>query len=826
MPFYAHRDERRFYLLSAHLAHVAAGAAERLAHLPDGRELGNAALLAGLAHDFGKYTGFFQRYLRTGRGGPEKQHAFLSGLWAAHLAADAGLEPAQRLALFLAVIRHHQGLADPERYLVAPRDLAGEWSELKEETALRLRRVEVQAADLRGSTPAVARSLAAAARYAARLLAARGLTVPEWLARDWEATLHDFLGGWSTTYGDLYRAWRGLRRRSEGDLAPYFEVLSLFSALIDADKIHAARVAETARPALPADPVDRFRAARFGPPRNTMDALRDDLYRSVVGRIDRAPPEQRLFTVTAPTGTGKTLAGLAAAFRLRERLAAAGRAAPRIIYALPFTSIVDQTFAVGEEVLRTVLPAAGRVPSTWLLKHHHLAEPVYREPGREEEERSLDESLLLIESWQSEVVITTFVQLLHTLIGYENRMLKKFHRLGGAILILDEVQNIPVEYWPLVTATLWQAAARLDMRLILMTATRPEWFAPGESLELAGEAEIVRRRFKALNRVTVTADSAPLTVAQAAAEFLAHHRRERAYLVVLNTIKSSIAFYQALRQAWGDRGPALYYLSTNIVPAERERRLREIGERLARGEKPVVVSTQVVEAGVDMDFDEVWRDLGPVDAVVQVAGRCNRHFRAEGGRVRLLHLVADESGARERSLASYVYGPIHTRAARRLFAERPVLAEPEFFDAVAGYFRLVREGKSAKVSDDILRAMAGLRFDRERDEETPAVSDFALIRELPRYVDVFVCVDATAEAVWERYRGEVAGERDPRRRAAAFTGLKRDFRRYLLSVPGKLVLHRLTGDSCPLYVPGYLLDEFYDTETGFKRVLDEGVLIY
>ncbi len=827
MPFYAHRDERRFYLLGAHLAHVAAGAAARLVHLPDGRELGDAALLAGLAHDFGKYTGFFQHYLRTGRGGPEKQHAFLSGLWAAHLAADAGLEPARRLAIFLAVIRHHQGLVDPEAYLVAPRELAGEWSELKEETALRLRRLEAQVADLQRSAPAVARSLALAARYAARLLASRGLSGPPWLTRDWTATLGGFLDGWTATYGELYRAWRGVKRRNESDLAAYFEVLSLFSALIDADKIHAARVAEASRPALPADPVGRYRAARFGSPRSPMDELRDDLYRSVVCLIDRAPPGQRLFTITAPTGTGKTLAGLAAAFRLRERLAAAGRPAPRIIYALPFTSIVDQTFDVIQRVLRDICQARDGPPSFWLLKHHHLAEPVYREPGRGDEERALDASLLLIESWQSEVVVTTFVQLLHTLIGYENRMLKKFHRLGGAVLILDEVQNIPVEYWPLVTATFRQAAARLDLRVILMTATRPEWFAPGEALELAGEAETVRRRFAALNRVTVTADSAPLTVTQAAAEFLAHHRRERAYLVVLNTIKSSIAFYQALQQAWDDRGPSLYYLSTNIVPAERERRLREIGEHLKRGEKPVVVSTQVVEAGVDMDFDEVWRDLGPVDAVVQVAGRCNRHFRAERGRVRLLHLVADgESDARERSLASYVYGPIHTRAARLLFAERPVLAEPEFFDAVADYFRLVREGKSAADSEDLLRAMARLRFDRERDEETPAVSDFALIRELPRYVDVFVCVDAAAEAVWERYRNEVAGQRDLRRRREAFLAMKRDFRRYLLSVPGALVLHRLAGDARPLCVPGYLLDEFYDAATGFKRLIDDRVLIY
>ncbi|MBC7348246.1 MAG: CRISPR-associated helicase/endonuclease Cas3, partial [Clostridia bacterium] len=382
------------------------------------------------------------------------------------------------------------------------------------------------------------------------------------------------------------------------------------------------------------------------------------------------------------------------------------------------------------------------------------------------------------------------------------------------------------EYWPVVAATLRRAASKLDMAVILMTATRPEWFAAGEALELAGEPAAVRRRFTALDRVTVTADGEPLTVAQAAGQFLERHREGRAYLVVLNTIKSSIAFYQALRRAWGGEGPPLYYLSTNIVPAERERRLQEIRESLARGDSPVVVSTQVVEAGVDLDFDEVWRDLGPVDAVVQVAGRCNRHFRAEHGVVRLLYLVDDRPGVGERLLASYVYGPIHTRAARRLFTERPALAEPDFFDAVADYFRLVREGKSAAVGEDLLRAMAGLRFSREQDEQTCAVSDFALIRALPWYVDVFICADAAAEEIWERYRTQVAGQRDLRRRAEAFLALKRDFRRYLLAVPARLLLHRLPDDSRPPCVPRYLLDEFYDAETGFKRVDEEDVLIY
>jgi CRISPR-associated endonuclease/helicase Cas3 len=826
MPYYAHKDGRRFHLLSVHLARVAAGAAARVQSLPGRRELAPAAVLAGLTHDFGKYTTYFQRYLRQGQGGPAKQHAFISGLWAAHLAGRLDLPASLRLAVFLAVIRHHRELAAPDEFLVSPRELSlPSWDELDPATGGRLRVIKDQVADLRSQAGAVAGSLFWAARRAVLFLDGQGLEAPPWLEMDWSGALEEFLDRWTVAYGELYGQWRKLKRRANKDLKNYFELLSLFSALIDADKIHAAGVEEDKRAVIPAgeELVERYRAARFTTPRTAMEMLRENLYRNVSARIKEAPPEQKIFTITAPTGSGKTLAGMQAAFYLRHRLASASGLPPRIIYALPFTSIIDQTHGVCEEVMRAAPGFTGaRVPTSWLLKHHHLAEIDYRQED-DGGIRPLDEALLLIESWQSEMVITTFVQLFHTLIGYENRMLKKFCRLGGAILILDEVQNIPVEYWPLVEETLRRACEQLDLRLILMTATRPEWFGEHEILELAGDPETVRQQFRVLNRVNVFTDMIPLTVEQAAAEFLRCYRPGLSYLVVLNTIKSSISFYTALEEEWGGKGPPLYYLSTNIVPAERERRLQEIRTRLARGEKPVLVSTQVVEAGVDLDFDEVWRDLGPVDSVVQVAGRCNRHFQRPQAKVRLLHLV-DRAGDGGRSLASYVYGRIHTLAARRLFAARPRLEEPDFFDAVDDYFRAVRQGKSMAESRGLLEAMAGWRFTGGGDG--PSVKDFALIRDLPRYVQVFVCTDAAAEEVWNRYRATVACERDIRRRREAFLAIKRDFLRYLISVPAELLLHRLGAESQPPVIPAHLLEEFYDARTGFKRIIDEGALIF
>lgn len=833
MRCYAHRVEKRFYPLSAHLAWVAAGAAERVSSSQRAEDLYGAALVAGLAHDFGKYTSFFQSYLRTGCGGAEKQHAHISGLWGAYLARRFSLTPERQLAVYFAVARHHQNLDDPEGSIVSPEDLDGDWDELDPRMREQLRVVASQISDIKLRGEEVSTSLRAAGRWAGKLLAARSLPVPEWLSGEWEGLLREFLSSWKDVYRGLFAFWRRFKRQrlaaeaagcGDVDLRLYFDILTLFSALIDSDKIHAARIREPRRMEIPADAVERYRSIRYGRPSVVVDAVREDLYRCVSERLRSAPPEHRIFSLTAPTGSGKTLAGLAAALFLRERVADSCQAPPRIIYALPFTSIIDQVFAVGEDVLCTALGlSSDALPAPLAMKHHHLAELSYlRSAG--EAESPLDEALLLIESWQSEIVVTTFVQFFHTLVGYENRMLKKFHRLRGSVVILDEVQNIPVEYWPLVEETLRQACSRLDMRVILMTATRPEWFEPEEVWELAGDEEAVRRRFAALNRVRLFADTAPVAVEEAADSFLKQYQRDMSYLVVLNTIRSSVAFYSIVREALGCDAP-VFYLSTNIVPLERQRRIAEIRKALADGEKPVVVSTQVVEAGVDLDFDVVWRDLGPVDAVVQVAGRCNRNFRREKGDVRILHLV--DSEIESMSLASYVYGRIHTFTAKRLFSSRDHLEEPDFYDVVAEYFDAVRQNKSAAESEGILRAMAALRFHNpSAGEEVSSVSDFQLIRELPYYTNIFVCLDERAEGVWEKYQTAVAKERDLRRRWAAFLEIKRDFNRYLISVPKKMVVGRIPVDSHPLVIPGYLLDEFYDRETGFKRFDQEEALIF
>jgi len=818
LGYYAHLDKngKTRYRLSPHLALVAARAAAGVSELRRGKELAPVAATLGLAHDFGKYTSFFQEYLGTGKVSEFKEHAFVSALWATHLCARQGVPSEYQMLAFLAVLYHHRDLASPEKNLLPKRLLADSWDELDTGDRRRLEIIREQVADLVNHRAEILRSLRCAARRADMFLARHGQAVPGYGQWPWAQILEDFASGWLEVYGALYRHWRQCRRQP--DLSRYFSLLALFSSLIDADKLHAGRVAVPGRPELPAGMVTAYKQERFcARSRDPVNTLRETVYQNAADRCAGAPEDQHLFTLTAPTGSGKTLAVLNAALALRERLAARYGTPPRIIYALPFTSIIDQNYDVFSQVLSRTIPGFEVFSSTYLLKHHHLAEMAYKD--EEEDDRGFDSALLLAEGWQSEIVVTTFVQFLHTLIGYRNRMLKKFNRLARAIVIMDEVQGIPVKYWPLVTRVLQRAAAELDLRLILMTATRPEWFAPGEALELAGDPEEVAGLFQILNRVRLEASLAGRTIQEVAGDFLAAFDPGKSYLVVLNTIRTSIEFYRYLEKELGGRVP-MFYLSTNVVPAERERRLAEIKDLLDRGVKLVLVSTQVVEAGVDLDFDVAWRDIGPIDAIVQVAGRVNRNFRQQQGYMRVFKLVDD----REHMPAVHVYGAVHLLAAQELFALRPAVEEPEFHRAVTDFFGFVQQRKEQGKALAILKAMEELRFDRRREEEILAVRDFQLIRDLPDQVEVFMAITPQAEEVWQRYQVEVRGAPDLRRRQRAFHRLRREFYRYVLSVPTRLIQGKVSEETRPLYVPSYLVPELYDRDTGFRRV-EEGMFI-
>ena len=811
MKFLSHPDKS----LKEHLLEVSTSAEDYIKVLPirEGGTLAKTAKLVGLAHDFGKYSSFFQAHLCEGRNfGPLQHHAFISALLGTWLLrrelkdtmSAEGPEGFLPLIAYIVIHRHHGDLKSPELIIPYPDALEDPPDFMLAEGAMRehLKALWAQKDDLKKEP-----------RYGAMAEELRSLGIED---------IGEFLSGGTfiSLLKDLFRLNWLISQGSvpeETRLTVALWTMLLFSALIDADKRGAGRVGEVARREIPGDLVDRYVEERFPVETRPLDSLRREVYREVVGNISRPLDEVwgKVLTLTAPTGSGKTLTAFSFALKLRERIYREKGFLPRIIYALPFISIIEQNYEVFRDVLKQ-LPDFSYNEHAYLLKHHHLSDIRYREGN---EDRRVDEALMLTEAWESEVIVTTFVQLLHTIIGFKNRFLKKFHNIAGSIMILDEAQNIPVEKWPLIRKFFKLLSERLGVTVIQMTATRPLIFKDEETLELVPQPE---RHFKGLRRTVVRARTKEKISLDAFIEEIGRSwDREAPLLVVVNTIPVSVEIYNRLKNKLslrpfvgypedGDRGSdrvPIVYLSTNIVPLQRAERIRFLRRWLDDGRPCIVVSTQVIEAGIDLDFYQVVRDVGPLDSIVQVAGRCNRSAgREEPGIVRVYHL--------EEGRAGHVYGRVHLWSTLEMLKDGEY-SEDVYIQKVEEFFSKLPERKNTEESERIWRAFLKLDFHRE---DGISVSSFQLIEEGPQ-VPIFVMLTEEDEAVLSRFRGQVLQEKDRDRRMEAYLSLRRQFHERLITPRLKRAERNLPpqveGSKEIRQIPRSQIEEFYDLETGF-----------
>jgi len=609
-----------------------------------------------------------------------------------------------------------------------------------------------------------------------------------------------------------FQAWRRWWRRRDRDADAFFHFLQGFSQLLDADKLEAgARAHLPARIELPIQAVSAYKRKVFsGKSPQGLDALREQAYRDVIHQpLDSG---QRRYTLTLPTGMGKTLTGLAAALKLREAVARATGRAPRILYALPFLSIIDQNAQRLKDVFQIAL---GWVDSLVLLTHHHLADLQYRERREEEtlQEWDFAASRLLTEGWHSEIVITTFVQLFETLLAWRNAAARRVNKLTGAILLLDEVQALPSYYWPLVRNLLTYATERLNAYVILMTATQP-YLLP-HARELVPDPDCY---FRALDRLDVFVDLHETPLEAFAAGF--RPEADKSYLFVTNTIASAQRLFALLQERLDE---PIAFLSTGVVPKERLHRIEALRNRRFR----FAVTTQLIEAGVDLDFDVVYRDFAPLDALVQAAGRCNRH--ATPGKRGAFHVVSwvDEKGRR---FSPRIYDPVLLEHTRALLEGCRHLSEPEFIALLSPYYETIwTRGIPDQAAEALWQAVLELRFDGERDRpcvrpgdgvQGAFISQFCLIEEQPYKQDVFVELDDEAEAVWKEAKALLAAWRSTRDLAQAqegFARLKPRFSQYLISVDIRENVPEWDEDLHVYHVPPETLEHFYHQKTGFRQ---------
>ncbi len=367
-------------------------------------------------------------------------------------------------------------------------------------------------------------------------------------------------------------------------------------------------------------------AARVRPP-VTMHELRDALSAYLTQRYAHVPdsPVNRsraavleacrsaaewqpgLFSLTVPTGGGKTLSSLTFALEHATR-----HGLRRVIYAIPFTCIVEQNARVFREALAQCGPGV-------ILEHHSNLDP---------DDDTL-EARLAAENWDAPIVVTTNVQLFESLFASKPARCRKLHRIPRSVIVLDEAQALPVELLKPTLAMLTELCRNYGCTVVLCTATQP---AIQERLNLPaglnGVREIVpdtESLFARLRRVNV--QQLGLLADEALATRLGQHKQ---VLCIVNTRGHAANLFELLR---GQEVAGAFHLSTRMCAAHRSSVLNAIRRRLLAGAPCRVVSTQLIEAGVDIDFPVVYRAPAGLDSIAQAAGRCNREGRLQHGEV-------------------------------------------------------------------------------------------------------------------------------------------------------------------------------------------------
>lgn len=600
-----------------------------------------------------------------------------------------------------------------------------------------------------------------------------------------------------------------------GQAETFFLINYLFSLLIEADKLDASDTSLYPRVRINAEAVDDYL-------KNSTHRLRTKVRQSVIKRLDELDLfKQKLFTLTAPTGVGKTLTALDFSIKLRERVPELRNS--QIIYALPFINIIEQGYSEYQKVLGD---------SCKILAHYQYAD-VFGEDEKKgkagNDETAYNQKLMELDTWQSDVVITSFVQLLHTIIGYRNKILKKFNHLANSIIILDEVQTIRLEQVPLIGAALYYLSKYLNTRIILMTATKPKVLelAYQQILRDEGEPEIdyaacellqehneiyksyQRTKIVPLLSVTFPKDAVAATFIEEIFSLKWTHKES--CLIVVNKVNRCIEFFQEIKnflQKSNNSNP-VYCLSTNIVPVDRLARINQIKADLEAGKKPILVATQVVEAGVDLDFDMGIRDLGPIDSIVQVAGRINRQSNPQSPSRSHLPLYVINTGDCET-----IYGTITTEKAKGALEIAEEILEAEYLDLVDTYFSKLTDSSSFQYSREIFKAMKELRYDAvDKDTRQKYVSDFQVIEQQQKATSVFVLMDERAEDVKNAFLRLLSHGINKQTFDEEY---KKDFHQRIIAVPSYYTDHldknqNLSGS---IMVAQF---EDYDAETGFIR---------
>ena len=376
----------------------------------------------------------------------------------------------------------------------------------------------------------------------------------------------------------------------------------LYSCLVDADYLDTeAFMSDDSGNRGGYDPLpallDRLHAYTqpWFPAKTELNQNRCDILKQCLAA---AAQPRGVYSLTVPTGGGKTVSSLA--FALKH---AVENGLDRVIYVIPYTSIIEQNAAVFRAILG----------ENNVVEHHS---GIRADDGTETNGHNLFQRLAS-ENWDAPVIVTTAVQFFESLYSNRPSQCRKLHNMANSVVIFDEAQMLPLAYLRPCVSSIAQLTAHYGLSAVLCTATQPALaplfreFLPGVSIsELCPESVLNSKKFQ---RVTFRkVGKLPW------ADVTERMNRESRILCIVNSRKAAQAVYSGLT------GNGVFHLSTLMTPFHRKRVLAEVRQRLLDGRPCRVVSTSLIEAGVDVDFPAVLREEAGLDSILQAAGRCNR----------------------------------------------------------------------------------------------------------------------------------------------------------------------------------------------------------
>jgi CRISPR-associated endonuclease/helicase Cas3 len=404
----------------------------------------------------------------------------------------------------------------------------------------------------------------------------------------------------------------------------------------------------------------------------------------------------------------------------------------------------------------------------------------------------------------------------------KNSDLKKFHRFFNSIFIIDEYQSIPFRYNQALSYVLKRLAEDFNCKFLLMTATDPKWFSEKEAPYICQP----QKYFETLDRVKMKVDLEEKTISNFVNEVANEIKQtNKSYLIILNTINSSKKVYQELTQLLDEE---IAYLSTYVVPQERKQTIKDIRDKKYR----IAVTTQLVEAGVDIDFDVVIRDLAPMDSINQAAGRCNRHGTSEQGEVRIVQLCTDDD--KPSIFSKMVYGSINIKGkelvdlrleeTKKLLSQKKEWTEAEFLQNVEQYFTNLKKKSSTDISFSLIKSMKTLSYYSDTFNDI-GITDFKLIN-VSRTNSLFIELNDEAKLLWNKFKEIFEDERKSTlEKNKEWLKIRSKFQNYVINVNVKQ-LHLPENECFGFYhVDGSSVDLFYDVNGyGYKNISEATII--